>query len=626
MANIFSIGVSALVSAQRQLSTTSHNITNVNTEGYSRQRAELSQLPAQTLGNLFFGSGVRVSEVTRIADQFLITQLRSAIANEAKASAYLGFSTQVDNLIGDGLLTSSLGGFFAALQDANGDPASIATREVLLNSAQSFAARFRDLNQHLDAIAREINGEIEADVDHINTLSKSIADINGAIAQATGPARGELPNDLLDQRDSLIAELSNLVGVETLEQEDGAMNVFIGTGQLIVAGTTDLPLVTMPNPLDGTRLEVTSSSIGAPLIVSQLITNGELGAALEFRDDVLDPARSEIGRLAAALAISFNEQHREGFDLNDNFGTDFFSLGSPQVNADPANTGAVTVAFDTADVASLTAADYRLSHDGTDFTLTNLLDGSSQTLSGPGPFNVDGLIISITAAPAAGDDYLLQPTKSIARELSVTISDPREIALARPNRTSAGFANIGDATISVPSVLDVTDPSLPIPTQLVFNDPPTTFQVGGVGPLIPYTSGGDIDMNGWRVQISGAPEPGDVFIIDPNVGGAGDNGNGLILADLQLTKILDGATASYQEAYSQLVGMVGSKTLQTQLSRDALIVLKEHAQASRNSLSAVNLDEEAAALLRFQQAYSAAAQVISVANETFDSLLGAVRR
>ncbi len=626
MASVFNIGISGLVTAQRQLSTTSHNIANVNTEGFTRQRTDLTALPAQGSGGLFLGSGVQVQEVSRIADQFLVKQLQSANANEAKASSYAAFASRVDNLIGDGSLTSSLESFFAAIQDVNGNPASISAREVLLNSAQTFASRFSDFEARLSATARDLNGQIQGAVDRINSLSEAIADINGDIVQALGSGQGEQPNDLLDQRERLVSDLSSLVGVNTVVQDDGALNVFIGSGQLIVAAATALPLVTVPNPLDTTRLEVATSGGGASSIVSPLITNGELGAAFEFRADMLDPTRNAIGRLAAAVTISFNEQHREGFDLNDNFGLDVFALGTPQVNADPANTGSVTLALDTTDVASLTAADYRLSHDGVDFTLLNLESGATQTLSGAGPFNVDGLTITVSSPPAAGDVYLLQPTRAIARNMSVSVSNPREFALARPNRTSASLSNIGAAEISAPTVLDITDPSLLTPTQIVFNDPPSTFQFGGVGPLIPYTSGADIDLNGWRVQISGVPEPGDTFTVAANVGGAGDNGNGLLLGELQLTKIIDGSTATYQDAYSQLVGKVGAKTQQQQLSRDALQVLQVNAQASRDSLSAVNLDEEAASLLRFQQAYTAAAQVISIANETFDSLLAAVRR
>jgi flagellar hook-associated protein 1 FlgK len=258
--------------------------------------------------------------------------------------------------------------------------------------------------------------------------------------------------------------------------------------------------------------------------------------------------------------------------------------------------------------------------------LLNLAENTAQTLSGAGPFSVDGLTITVTGAPAAGDVYVVQPTKSIARNMSVAVTDPRELALARPNRTSVAAANIGSGEISPPTVLDVADANLLTTTQLVFNDPPTTYQVNGAGPLIAYTGGTNIDINGWRVQVSGSPEAGDTFTVAANLGGAGDNGNGLMLTELQLAKILDGASTTYQESYSKLVGRVGSKTQELQLSRDAMRVLRENAKASRDSLSAVNLDEEAAQLLRFQQAYSAAAEVISIANDTFSSLLAAVRR
>jgi len=626
MASVFNIGISALVSAQRQLGTTSHNIANVNTDGYSRQRVELTQLPPQPISNGFLGSGVRISEISRTADQFLIGQLRSATANEARASTYANYAGEIDTMLGDGTVTSSLEGFFSSLQDANGDPASIATREVTLNSAQSFATRFSDLDQRLGRVSRDLNSAIEATVDDINGLSGAIADINGEIMRALGATTGEPPNDLIDQRDRLVQELSELTGVTTVEQENGALNVFIGAGQAVVADVTSLALAAVPNTLDGSRIEVATTGGGATSIVSQAITNGELGAAFAFRDDVLDPTRNAVGRLAATLATSFNEQHREGFDLNDNFGGDFFSIGSPDVRADPANTGTIAVALDTANVGALTIADYRLTHDGTDFTLLNLADNTTQTLSGAGPFNVDGLTITVTGAPAAGDTYLLQPTKSLARNMDVLVTDPREVALARPNRTSVDGGNIGDGQISDPAVLDVSDPNLLTTTQLIFNDPPTTYQVNGAGPLIAYTSGADIDLNGWRVQVSANPEPGDTFTVSANVGGAGDNGNGLLLSELQLTKILDGGSTTYQESYSQLVGKVGAKTQELQLSRDALQVLKQNAQASRDTVSAVNLDEEAAQLLRFQQAYSAAAEVISIANETFASLLSAVRR
>lgn len=625
MASIFNIGVSALSAAQRQLGTTSHNIANVNTDGFSRQRVEQEQAAPRAFSAGYLGSGVRVSDISRSADQFLIGQLRSASANEAKASAYANYAAEIDSVLGDGSATAALEGFFAAMHDVNGDPASTATREVALNSAQSFATRFGDLDRRFGALARDLNGAIESSVTRINSLSGAIADINEQIMRSIGSGDGDPPNDLLDQRDRLVQDLSEMTGVTTLTQENGALNVFIGAGQAVVADVQSIPLAAVADPLDGTRLEIATTIGGVSSIISHSITSGELGAALDFRDEILEPSRNAIGRLAATFAISFNEQHREGLDLNDTFGRDLFTIGTPNVNAAPTNAGSISVALDAANLGALTTADYRLSHDGTNFTLLNLADSTAQTLTGGGPFSVEGLTITVTGAPAAGDVYLVQPTKSIARNMGVAITNPRELALARPNRTSADSANIGSGEISTPAVLDVADANLLTTTQLVFNDPPTTYQVNGAGPLIPYTSGADIDINGWRVQVSGSPEPGDTFTVSANVGAAGDNGNGLALAELQLTKFLDNATATYQESYSQLVGRVGSKTQELELSRDAMSILRENAQASRDSLSAVNLDEEAAQLLRFQQAYTAAAQVISAANETFASLLAAVR-
>ena len=192
-------------------------------------------------------------------------------------------------------------------------------------------------------------------------------------------------------------------------------------------------------------------------------------------------------------------------DLNGALGTDLFSIAGPRVNALPANTGTVTVALNTADLGGLTTSDYRMTHDGVDFTLTRLSDGVQQTLAGAGPFNVDGVTITVTSPPAAGDDYLIQPTKFSARRMAVNINEPRQIALARPIKTSESIANIGSAGVSAGEILDVSDANLLVTTQLVFNDPPVSYQINGAGPLIPYVSGANIDANGWRVQVEGSP-------------------------------------------------------------------------------------------------------------------------
>jgi flagellar hook-associated protein 1 len=228
-------------------------------------------------------------------------------------------------------------------------------------------------------------------------------------------------------------------------------------------------------------------------------------------------------------------------------------------------------------------------------------------------------------APAAGDTYLLQPTRYLGRNMTALISDPLRLALASPLKSSAALTNISDATITQPTTLDPANASLLTATQLVFNNPPSTYQVNGAGPLIPFTSGASIDLNGWRILINGTPAAGDVFRIEANTNGRGDNQNGRALAALRTDEILIGGTASFQDAYGQLIGRVGSRAQQAQISQDALKVQLDNAQASRDAVSAVNLDEEAANLIRFQQAFQAAAQLIQVTREAFASLLQAVQ-
>ena len=625
MVGILNIGVSALNASQRQLTTTGHNIANVNTDGYSRQRVEQLQRAPQFTGAGFVGQGVQISTIERLASDFLTEQVRNSTTNEGESRAFLTLSSQVDNLLGDGTFTKALRDFSNSAQDVADDPASIPARAVLLDQAQSLAARFSDLNTNLSAVSENVNEQITEAVGDINSIASSIADLNKDIVRALGTSQGQPPNDLLDQRERLVKELATITSVDTNQQRDGALNVFIGNGLSVVQSGASIPLTTFPNELDGTRLEVGYDAAGTISPIGDLLPSGELGGVLKFRDSLIDPARNAIGRIAATIAVTFNEQHNQGLDLNGNLGGDLFSIRSPRVNPNPANTGAISVALDTSSIGELTTSDYRLTYDGSDFTLLDLSTETSQTLSGGGPFNLNGISITLAGAATAGDSYLIQPTKGLSSNIGVLIRDPNELALALPVRAEAELSNIGDASIEVDQILDAADPLLLATTQFVFNDPPTTYQVNGAGPLIAFSSGADIDLNGSRVQINGAPQPGDVFTVSKNTSGAGDNGNALRLNDVLQEKTINGGNATPQDAFGEIVASVGSATQQSRVSQDALASLRENAESARNSLSAVNLDEEAANLIRFQQSYQAAAELISTANQLFQSLLGAVR-
>lgn len=624
MAELFSVGISALTANSRLLTTTGHNISNANTEGYSRQRVSLTSRTPQYVGVGFAGKGVDISGIARLGSEFLTQNLRLTSSSEARAATLADLAGQVDSLLSEGSFSPAMDRWFTALQDVNNDPSSIPARQVLLGAAGELVNRFQDLDARLSQMGRDVNRDLSAKVEELNSMSSAIASLNDQIVRARGIAQGEPPNDLLDQRDQLLRQMSTLVSVSATEQADGSMNVFVGNGQLIVGGNRAMPLTVVANELDSARAEVAISANGATLRITDSLVGGAMGGTLAFRDEVLEPARNALGRLAAGFVDSANERHAAGIDLQATLGSALFTRGEATVKAAVGNTGTLGVVLDPAATANLTTADYELTHDGTNFTLTRLDTNAAQVLAGSGPFNVDGMTLTVGAAPAAGDRWLIQPTKAVVRGMSLAVTDPQRLAIASPVKSSSALANTGNARIAAPSVLDAADPALQATTQIVFNDPPTTFQLNGAGPLIPFTSGADIDVNGWRVRITGTPVAGDSFTVQANTNGRGDNANGLGLFGLRASELFDGNTATLQDAFGRLVGQVGTQSQQATISRDALRVQLDNAEAARESVAGVNLDEEAANLVRFQQSYQGAAQIIASADAMFQALLRAV--
>ncbi|MBK6656732.1 MAG: flagellar hook-associated protein FlgK [Proteobacteria bacterium] len=623
--DIFNIGLSALLASQRGLATTGHNIANVNTAGYSRQRVTFETREPQFIGVGFAGKGVDIQSITRVANDFLVDQLRIATSNQAQADKTVELIDQVDTQIGDALISSGIQSFFNSISDANNDPRLMATRQVVVESARATVSRFQEQEEQLNGLSRSVNRQMSGIVEKINGLTTSIARINKDIALGAGLASGVVPNDLLDKRDQLLVDLSKLVGVSTQQRSDGMVNVLIGDGQLVVTGGNSEDLLVTSNILDASRTEISFNVANVVTQVTSSISGGELGALVAFRDGTLEPARNSIGQMAATFAMAMNEQHRKGMDLRGNLGGDMFTIPPPVVKAPASNTGSITAAFDLNNVGGLTNSDYRLNYDGTNYTLYKLTDGSSRTLTGTGPFNVDGVVLTVTTPPAAGDSFLIQPTKTVPRALKFLLNDPATLALSSPNRSSRANSNISDATISRAEVLDETNAALLTTTNLVFDNPPTTYKVNGVGASIAFTNGANIDLNGWRVQIAGSPAAGDTFTVQSNAGGVGDNSNGIALSKLQAEPILEGGTATLQEVYGVLTGVVGAAASQAHVSSQALGTLTENAAAARDAMAGVNLEEEAANLLRFQQAFQAAAQVIKAADQAFQAIINATR-
>jgi len=629
MADVLSTGLSALRATQRALDTTSHNIANVSTDGYTRQRVEFQTRKAEFSAGGWIGTGVQVSTVRRVYDQFLAQQTRASGTNLARLDAYATQAERIDNLLGDSDngLSATLQSFNDAINEVSSTPASIPARQALIAEGQALSERLRSYDTRLRNMSSELNGRLSVEAQEISTIADGIAKLNGDISVAFQQS-GQPPNDLLDKRDQLINQLSEKVGITTVASDDSTINVFIGNGQPLVLGNKSSQITTTVDPLDPERTVISMQSGSATVDLSRVISGGTVGGLLDWRSQMLDPARNELGRIGVAIASQVNAQHREGMDLKGALGGDFFNIGAASATAATANTGTATVSVSRTNVGALTASDYVLTRTATGYSLSRQDTGAPVSFTGTGtaidPIVADGMSIVVGAGIATGDQYTVRPTRNALQGMSVAITDASRIAAAAPIRASAASANTGSGRVTTGEVLDPTNAALLNTVNIDFTSA-TTYTVNGAGSFT-YTPGSNIDINGWRVQISGAPAVGDRFAVGSNAGATGDNRNALALADALRAPVLDGGTTSVYAGVEKLTTSVAMSTQTAQVNRDAEAAIHEADVAAQDAVSGVNLDEEAANLLRYQQAYAAAAQIISVANEMFDTLINAVRR
>jgi flagellar hook-associated protein 1 FlgK len=628
LSDIFGISVSALQAFQAAISVASNNIANANTPGYARESIDLSSAIPQSNGSISVGAGVVVNGISRTFSQTVANQLNASQSALGQLNAMQSYSSQIDNLVGTtaGGLSTALQNFYSAWSDVANSPSSSATRQALLGKAQSVASSLQNTSAQLNALNTSINSGITADVQQINALGASISKLNSQIVISTAQAGGQPPNDLIDQRDQLVSNLSQLTGVSTTLDSNGALNVFVGNGQPLVLQGNTTTLTTVPNQFDASQLEVsTSTSNGSP--ISSQITSGDLGGLLAARTQVVNPAKNQLGQIATALSATVNSQQNAGLDLSGQKGVNLFAVGGPQATASSKNTDGTTAAVSVANVGALTANNYILAYKGGAYSLTNTSDGSVVPMSGSGttasPFTAAGLSIVLSATPAAGDQFLIQPTAQAAGTFNVVLSNPSQIAAAGAVQATAASANTGTATISSGTVVDATNPNLLATTTLQFTSP-TTYSINGAGSFT-LPASGTISQNGWQVQISGAPATGDSFTVKSNAGGTGDNRNALALANQQSLPVLDNGTVSVNGAVSALITGVGSQAQQINTAQTAQTAVNTQAANNQQSVSGVNLDEEAAKLLQWQQSYQAAAKALQIGSTLFQSLLTAVQ-
>ena len=628
MASIFNIGVSALLAQQRALSVTANNIANASTPGYSRQRVEFSERPADRIGQHFVGSGVDIGNVRRMSDEIAAAQMRGASSAFHRADAFASLAAVVENLLADEELglAATLQSFVNALQDVANDPASTSAREAFLSEARTLVARFGAIDDRLTGLEDEVARRLDGVATEITSLGAGIAEINERILTTSG-ANGP-PADLLDQRDKLLERLAELVDIDTVMEANGSTTVLIGNGQALVLGATSMQLDAVPGRFDPRQPDMVLRSGGTNVTVTQFLTGGELGALLDFRREMLAPTRSAVGQIAVGLVNAANAAHANGMDLHGDLGQPLFALAPPAAFEASTNTGGSVPSVTIADVGALEPRSYRMHYDGADYRVLDAATGAEIPVSGAGtvadPLVFDGLEVAFAAPPAAGDQFEVRALEHTLSDLALLVQNPDRVAAAAPVRTRAAIGNVGDGALELAAIDDPADPGLLTTTTIEFIDG-ATYSINGAGAFA-YTPGDEIAVNGARVVLTGAPAAGDVFVIESNSGGIGDNRNALAMIDALAAGILDGGTTTLQGAVGRTVAQVGTLSAETQRRRDAQGALLEQSRARLDSLRGVNLDEEAANMLRTEQMYQAAAQTIAVAGTLFDSLLMALRR
>lgn len=680
MADMLTIGTSGVLTSSLLLQTAGNNIANVNTPSYAQERVELG---ASVHG------GVGRQDVERAVSEFSLRQMRRDTSNFKYYEQFVLEAERVDTLFAGtaNSIATAMDGFFQRLQGASDDPSSISARQLVISEAEGMLGTFNTLNSLVLDQGTTINEQLDIFANEVNTHIQNIANLNKNITGLGVANASSNPNALMNERDESLRKLSELVEIQTIDGAQGEKLVFLNTGQSLVLKQGDFNMITLSGDPDPLRKELrlnlsTNTNLTVPLEAEKV--GGKIGGLLSFRQDVLEPTQNKLGQVALALGDAFNQQNRLGMDADGQLGGDLFTM--PQTGAFNyrANTGTstITAQLEGGKGAELTSSNLEISYTGTTLTIAALEEDGSITTGANNPVthtiaafpatlnstnitggNLFGMEITISAGLASGDKFLLKPTAEASSTISLATFRPEDIALAAPIRTEANLTNTGNGVIS-PGVAFDTDPATsnftaanslgtnplyiryaganqfefystnPYPDHttatLVATSP--TLTAGQFNDILRATPA--LANYGYDVSVSGTPAVDDIYEVRFNDSGFHDNRNGLKLAEMQNQDLMRkdvvfsaaaDNTLTFHEAYARIVSEVGEKTSQARTNETAFDSLLDQSFGWYQSISGVNLDEEAANLVKFQQAYSAAARVISVAQQTFDVLLSSVR-
>ncbi|WP_395060804.1 flagellar hook-associated protein FlgK [Paraburkholderia silvatlantica] len=672
MSNIFSIGLSGLQAAQIGISTTGENISNSTTPGYTVEKPVYQEAAGQYTSNGYIGSGVTTATVQRAYSQYLTTALNNAQSTGSAYSASYNLATQLSNLVGSPTsgIATAITNFFTGLQNVSNSPSDTAARQTVLSDAQTLATQINAASQQYDAMRQSVNTQLTSAVSQINSYTQQIANLNAQITSAS--ASGQQPNQLLDQRDQAVANLSQLVGVQVV-QNSGGYSVFLGNGQPLVVSSQSYNLGTQPSSTNPQELAVTwqglngasAASQGTPQVLSSAaLQGGTVGGLVSFVSTTLDPAESQLGAIVTSFAAQVNSQNALGLTLSGGPGGNLFTVGNPLVTASSTNPDAQTTVSATLTNSTQPLTDnYKLSYDGTNWNLTDTTTNKvvATQPNGTAPITIGGFSITPSGTVSAGDSFMIQPTAGALASFSVATSDPAAIAAATPvvvsaATTNAGTANVtqgavgtGYSTTNLPVTLTYdsaagTLTGLPDGTTVTITTPGSTttstvtINSAATPPVtgVPYdpTTGATYTItnltdsagaNGTATNVSftmtGTPSNNDTFTVAGNKSGTQDGRNALALASLTSSTAYTGST-TLTSAYANYVNTIGNAASQLKASSTSQQSLVTQLTSQQQSVQGVNLDEEAANLLQYQQLYQANSKVIQTAASLFQTLIG----
>ena len=657
--SLLNVGARALLANQVALQTAGHNIANVNTPGYSRQTVVLQTVQGQFTGGGYIGQGVDVQTILRNQSELLTRQSAAAGSTQAADIVRSERLRQLQEVFSGGTagLGAAINDMMNAFSDVVTSPTDITARTVVLTRLDETAARMRTAGERLNELQYTVTEQLESSVTAINSLAKQMASINEQIARANG--NGQSPNDLLDQRDQIIRDINQYVQTTQIPADDGTVGLFVAGSQPLVLGTTASSLSiddATQFPASG-QIKLFFNRTGAPPVEmdENVLGGGSVSGLLRFNNNDLTEGRNLLGRMAMAIGMTMNDQQNLGLTLDGLPGKDLFALPASMPGyTNGAGVGTVSFTGPT----QFAASDYEIRFTtGTAGQVVRLSDGKATPFTDAAnltTLQIDGLNFNLTTPGNPGERMLFKPFSTAANNIQALVYSPRDLAVANPVNAAMGTANGGTMQLAGLKATGLPNPpGLVLPAnanpaalppilggvQLQFTaGPPTTYDVldrGTAPPTVlaaaqPYTSGAPISINGWEIKLQGSPKTGDTVVIgnalDPQYGDAftRNAGNASALMSLRDVKMFDESTLS--DGYASAIAQVGTRTQSALFAAEMSTTIAANLERDRTAVSGVNLDEEAARLIQYQQAYQASSKMIQIAQNIFDSLLQGMGR